>query len=234
MQALVPPALSGPLGRLVARASRGWTLARRDAMRRLGPPARRVFDVVFSAAALAVAAPIVAVAAAAVKLTSPGPVLLRQVRVGKDGEPFVLFKLRSMYIDAEKRRAELEHLNESRGGVTFKIKRDPRITPVGRILRRLSIDELPQLYNVLRGDMSVFGPRPPLGEEVARYDARARRRLEIKPGLTAIWQISGRSDLSFEEQVALDLAFIDRTTPAGEARILIRTIPAVLSGRGAY
>jgi lipopolysaccharide/colanic/teichoic acid biosynthesis glycosyltransferase len=154
--------------------------------------------------------------------------------VGTSGATFVCYKLRTMYVDAEARRAALEARNESAGGVTFKIRHDPRVTPVGRILRKLSIDELPQLWNVVNGTMSVFGPRPPLPREVELYDAVARRRLEIKPGLTAPWQVSGRSELSFEQQIALDLAFIDLAGPRDELDVLLRTVPAVLTGRGAY
>jgi lipopolysaccharide/colanic/teichoic acid biosynthesis glycosyltransferase len=190
--------------------------------------------VVLAGSGLVATAPLLAAAAVVVKLTSPGPVFFRQVRVGEKGVPVTLYKIRTMYVDADQRLAALQHLNESEGGVTFKIRRDPRITPAGRILRKLSIDELPQLWNVLNGTMTTFGPRPPLPKEVAKYGPLERRRLEVKPGLTCLWQVSGRSDLSFEQQVALDIEFIDTSTPRDEAAILAKTLPAVITGKGAY
>jgi lipopolysaccharide/colanic/teichoic acid biosynthesis glycosyltransferase len=219
---------------LTGRAARYRAGLTRTLARFLGPVLRRTLDIALGAGALAAASPILAVAAAAVKLTSPGPILIRQLRGGVGGRPFVMYKLRSMYIDAESRKKELEALYESKGGVTFKIREDPRITPVGRVIRRFSIDELPQLWNVVNGTMTILGPRPHPLPEVAKYDVRARRRLERKPGLTGLWQVSGRSDLSFEELVELDLRFIDTLTPLDEARIITRTVPAVISGKGAY
>jgi lipopolysaccharide/colanic/teichoic acid biosynthesis glycosyltransferase/anti-sigma regulatory factor (Ser/Thr protein kinase) len=230
----LPPALAGPVARTVARVERVVTRTRCDGARALGPVVRRALDVAFGASALVAVAPLLVAAATVVKLTSSGPAFIRQTRVGRGGRLFTLYKLRSMYADAESRRAELEKFNESRGGVTFKIRADPRVTPVGRVLRRLSVDELPQLWNVVNGTMSILGPRPPLASEVAKYGPQARRRLERKPGLTALWQVSGRADLSFSEQVALDLRFIDTLSPLDEALVVARTVPAVLTGRGAY
>jgi lipopolysaccharide/colanic/teichoic acid biosynthesis glycosyltransferase len=230
----LPPALLGRMARLRAGASRACKLARLQAGSVAGVLARRGIDVAVGGTGLLLASPVLVAAAVAVKLTSPGPALFRQVRVGQHGRPMVLFKMRTMYLDAEQRLAELVSRNESQGGVTFKIRRDPRVTPVGRLLRKYSIDELPQLWNLVQGSMTLFGPRPPVPREVALYGAHERRRLEVKPGLTCLWQVSGRSDLSFERQVALDLEYIDNATVRDEARILARTVPAVLSGKGAY
>jgi exopolysaccharide biosynthesis polyprenyl glycosylphosphotransferase len=168
-----------------------------------------------------------------VRVTSRGPVLFRQVRVGRDGREFRIFKFRSMYVDAEARLAELRHLNEH-DGVLFKIRDDPRVTPVGRWLRRFSLDELPQLLNVLAGRMSLVGPRPPLPVEVAAYAADARRRLAVKPGMTGLWQVSGRSDLSWEEAVRLDLRYVENWSLSLDLVILLRTMTAVLRSSGAY
>jgi exopolysaccharide biosynthesis polyprenyl glycosylphosphotransferase len=191
------------------------------------------FDRVVGSTLLAVAAPLLFVIAAAVKATSPGPVLFRQIRIGVDGREFTMLKFRSMVIDAEQRRSEL--LDDSEGnGVLFKMKRDPRVTRVGGWLRRLSLDELPQLINVVRGDMSLVGPRPPLPEEVAVYTDDATRRLRVRPGLTGLWQVSGRSDLSWEESLRLDLRYVDNWSLALDLSILWRTGKAVLRGSGAY
>lgn len=189
----------------------------------------RCLGVVLGLMALLVLLP----ATVAVKVTSPGPTLFRQQRAGEDGVPFTMVKLRTMYIDAEERLVELMDQNDG-NSVLFKMRRDPRVTPVGRILRRLSIDELPQLWNVIRGDMSLVGPRPPLPQEVAEYDDRAYHRLSAKPGLTGLWQVSGRSDLDWEETVRLDLRYVDNRSAPGDLRILVRTAGAVLGGRGAY
>jgi lipopolysaccharide/colanic/teichoic acid biosynthesis glycosyltransferase len=230
----LPPAVGGALPRAGAHASRFVTRLRGFAARVVGPAVRRSVDVALAASGLAVAGPVLAAAAAAIRITSPGPIFYKQVRVGQHGKPLPIYKLRTMYVDADKRLAALQHLNESAGGVTFKIKKDPRITPVGRILRKFSIDELPQLWNVLDGSMTTFGPRPPVPREVALYGARERRRLEVKPGLTCLWQVSGRSDLSFEQQVALDIEYIDTSTVSDEIKIFAATIPAVVTGKGAY
>jgi lipopolysaccharide/colanic/teichoic acid biosynthesis glycosyltransferase len=230
----VPPAVRSSRSRFRARLARAWTTAGLKSKRVAGPALHRGFDAFLAGAGLLAATPVIACAACAVKVTSPGPVFFKQVRVGEKGQPLTIYKLRTMYVDAEKRLADVKHLNESQGGVTFKIRRDPRITPVGRVLRKLSIDELPQLWNVLNGTMTTFGPRPPLPKEVALYGPLERRRLEVKPGLTCLWQVSGRSDLSFEQQVALDIEFIDTSTVKDEIEIFARTIPAVVTGKGAY
>ncbi|HLU29294.1 MAG TPA: sugar transferase, partial [Glycomyces sp.] len=168
-----------------------------------------------------------------VRCTSPGPALFRQERIGKDGQPFTIWKFRTMYVDAERRLAHLSHRNES-DGVLFKMKEDPRVTAVGKYLRRFSIDEFPQLVNVLRGDMSLVGPRPPLATEVAAYEADMRRRLAVKPGMTGLWQVSGRSDLPWEEAVRLDLRYVEHWTLSLDFVILLRTVTAILRPRGAY
>jgi exopolysaccharide biosynthesis polyprenyl glycosylphosphotransferase len=180
------------------------------------------------------AAPAMLGIAMLVRATSPGPALFRQRRVGRDGKEFTCLKFRTMTADAEARRAELIHLNERHDGLLFKIRRDPRITRVGGFLRRYSLDELPQLLNVVAGDMSLVGPRPPLPQEAASYDKMVRRRLLVKPGLTGLWQVSGRSELSWAESVRLDLSYVDNWSPALDARILWRTAAAVIRGTGAY
>ncbi len=195
---------------------------------------KRALDVMGSLALLVGLLPVFVAVAIAVRIDSPGPALFRQVRVGRRGRVFDCFKFRSMYVDAEARKAALLASNEMEGGVTFKMKRDPRITRVGRVIRKLSLDELPQLWNVLRGEMSLVGPRPPVPSEVAQYGPEERRRLEVKPGLTCLWQIQGRSDIPFDQQVKLDVAYIESQSFLGDLRILIATIPAVLLGRGAY
>ena len=174
-----------------------------------------------------------AVAALFIKLTSRGPVLFRQTRCGLNGRPFTLLKLRTMVEGAEELLDEVAHLNEHEGPV-FKASNDPRLTGVGRLIRRFSFDEFPQLWNVLRGEMSLVGPRPPLPNEVARYERWQRRRLSMKPGVTGLWQVSGRNDIrNFEEWINLDLAYIDNWSLSLDAKILLRTIPTVLTGRGA-
>jgi exopolysaccharide biosynthesis polyprenyl glycosylphosphotransferase len=169
----------------------------------------------------------------AIRLETPGPVFYRQQRVGKQGKPFWMVKFRSMVVDAEDRQAALEQMNEASGPI-FKIRNDPRITRVGRIIRRLSLDELPQLWNIFRGDMSFVGPRPPLPQEVAEYEPWQMRRLEVIGGLTGLWQISGRSDLTFDEGCLLDIYYIENWSLALDFRLIIQTIPYLLSGRGAY
>ena len=177
--------------------------------------------------------PLLLAVALCVRVTSRGPVLFRQVRVGRDGSEFRIFKFRSMYVDAEARLAELRHLNEH-DGVLFKMRDDPRVTPVGRWLRRLSLDELPQLLNVIAGQMSLVGPRPPLPSEVAVYADDVRRRLAVKPGMTGLWQVSGRSDLSWEETVRLDLRYVENWSLSLDLVILLRTMTAVVRSSGAY
>jgi exopolysaccharide biosynthesis polyprenyl glycosylphosphotransferase len=170
----------------------------------------------------------------AVRLTSKGPALFKQVRIGQGGKEFTLWKFRSMYVDAESRRAELVDRNERAEGLLFKIKDDPRVTPVGRWLRKFSLDELPQLVNVLQGKMSLVGPRPPLPEEVLLYEDDVRRRLLVKPGLTGLWQISGRSDLNWDESVRLDLRYVENWSFTLDLMILWKTVSTVVRGRGAY
>jgi exopolysaccharide biosynthesis polyprenyl glycosylphosphotransferase len=194
--------------------------------------AKRAIDFAFSLVFSVVTAPIQALAAVLIKISSPGPVFFRQVRCGLNGRHFTLLKFRTMDLGAQERLHEVSHLNEMSGPV-FKVSRDPRLTPVGRLLRRLSIDELPQLWNVILGDMSLVGPRPPLPEEVARYEPWQRRRLSMKPGITCLWQVSGRSNLDFDRWMALDLKYIDTWSPMLDLKILLKTVPAVLSGRGA-
>ncbi|MGW6564855.1 sugar transferase [Streptomyces sp. NPDC054975] len=194
---------------------------------------KRVLDVVLALLALILLSPILLVAACAVKLSSPGPVSYPQERVGRDGKHFRMFKFRSMCVDAERQRSAYLDLNESTGPL-FKIRRDPRITPVGRVLRKWSIDELPQLLNVIHGEMSLVGPRPPLPEECAHYGPREWQRLLVKPGITCIWQVSGRSDVEFAEQVRMDLDYIDNWNLLLDLTLLVRTVPAVLQHRGAY
>jgi lipopolysaccharide/colanic/teichoic acid biosynthesis glycosyltransferase len=170
--------------------------------------------------------------AGAIRLSSQGGVLFRQTRCGLYGRRFTLYKFRTMVEGAEDRLAELQHLNEMDGPV-FKSRRDPRVTRLGRLLRKFSLDELPQLWNVLRGDMSLVGPRPPIPEEVARYERWQRRRLSMKPGLTCLWQVNGRNELDFRSWIDLDLQYIDSWSLGLDLRILLKTIPVVLSGRGA-
>lgn len=193
---------------------------------------RRTMDIVIACLAGIPALIVVGISALLIKLTSAGPVFFKQERCGLHGRLFTMYKLRSMVDNAEQARYELETLNEMDGPV-FKSSRDPRITPVGRFLRRFSIDEFPQLYNVLRGDMSLVGPRPPLPAEVARYERWQRRRLSMKPGLTCLWQISGRNEVSFQDWMKLDLTYIDNWSLLLDLKILLKTVPVVLLGRGA-
>jgi len=179
--------------------------------------------------------PVLLAVALAVRLESRGPALFRQTRVGRCSEPFTVYKFRSMYTDAEARLAGLQHLNESdASGVLFKMKDDPRITRVGKFIRRYSLDELPQLLNVLIGNMAVVGPRPPLPREVDLYGHVVRRRLLVKPGITGLWQVSGRSDLSWEDSVRLDLYYVENWSLALDLQIILKTILAVARGSGAY
>jgi exopolysaccharide biosynthesis polyprenyl glycosylphosphotransferase len=195
---------------------------------------KNVFDRSSALAALLLLAPLLAGVAIMIRLTSRGPALFRQTRVGSQGKPFTIYKFRSMYADAEARLDSLEGLNERRDGLLFKIKNDPRITPIGRILRRYSIDELPQLINVLKGDMSLVGPRPPLPVEVAQYSDDVRRRLLVRPGVTGLWQVSGRSDLEWVESVRLDLRYVENWSLIYDFEILWKTFYAVIRGAGAY
>lgn len=204
--------------------------------RRSGPAwaVKGLADRVVALLAITLLAPLMFAIALLVRLTTPGPALFRQTRVGLDGRAFTFLKFRTMHVGAESRRAELTRHNINDDGLLFKVRDDPRITRVGAALRRWSLDELPQLLNIVAGDMSLVGPRPPLPEEVARYPADVRRRLAVKPGLTGLWQISGRSDLSWEDAVRLDLQYVDNWSLALDAAVLCRTIPAVLHRTGAY
>ena len=195
---------------------------------------KRVMDVTAASAALVFLAPLLALLAMAIRLSSEGPVIFRQTRVGLQGRTFTMFKFRSMVVDAEARLAELQSERDAGNDVLFKIKDDPRVTPVGRIMRRFSLDELPQFVNVLIGDMSLIGPRPPLPAEVELYEDRVNRRLLIKPGITGLWQVSGRSNLSWEDSVKLDLSYVENWSVTGDLLILLKTIRAVFRSEGAY
>jgi exopolysaccharide biosynthesis polyprenyl glycosylphosphotransferase len=195
--------------------------------------AKAAFDRIGALLALVLLSPLLIGLALAVRLTSRGPVLFRQTRVGRHGKTFVMHKFRSMYVDAEARLTELREQNES-DGLLFKMKDDPRVTPVGRWMRRLSLDELPQLIDVLVGRMSLVGPRPPLPSEVAQYPLDVRRRLIVKPGITGLWQVSGRSDLSWDESVRLDLYYVENWSLPLDLTILTKTVLAVVRGSGAY
>lgn len=195
---------------------------------------KRLIDVAAAALLLTLFSPLYAGVALAIRLDSPGPIFFKQIRVGRWGTLFPMWKFRSMYIDAEERKRALMQENEMAGGVIFKMKRDPRITRVGRFIRKASIDELPQLWNVLVGDMSLVGPRPPLPVEVNQYSLSDRRRLDVVPGITCIWQVSGRSDIPFDQQVQLDVQYIESHSIWLDIKLLLLTVPAVLLGRGAY
>jgi exopolysaccharide biosynthesis polyprenyl glycosylphosphotransferase len=203
----------------------------------LAGPARvfkDVFDRTVALILILILSPLLLALAVLVRSTSPGPALFRQKRVGLNGTQFTCLKFRTMVVNAEQLRAQLEHLNEKRDGLLFKIRDDPRLTRVGAVLRRYSLDELPQLFNVLGGSMSLVGPRPPLPAEVARYNDEVWRRLYVKPGLTGLWQVSGRSSLSWAESVRLDLTYVENWSPALDASILVRTASAVVRGTGAF
>lgn len=218
--------LRAPGNRLIALLQRGLIAAL--------PLCKRALDITGATLGLFLLTPLAPLAALVIRLDSPGAVLFSQTRIGQHGKRFKCWKLRSMHVDAEERKRELEEQNEMEGGVIFKMKRDPRITRVGRFIRKASIDELPQLWNVLQGDMSLVGPRPAVPSEVARYSPYERCRLSVKPGITCLWQVSGRSDLPFSKQVQLDVTYARRPSLLRDIRILVLTIPAVLFGRGAY
>lgn len=193
---------------------------------------KRIFDILISFIAIIIFLPVFIAAIIGVKLSSKGPIFFRQIRCGLNGRKFSLYKFRSMYVGADMRKKELERQNEMQGPV-FKMKRDPRVTRFGRFMRRFSIDELPQLFNVLKGDMSLVGPRPPLPDEVEMYETWHRRRLSMKPGLTCIWQVSGRNKIDFETWMELDLEYIDSFSLWSDFKILVRTVFVVLTGYGA-
>lgn len=194
---------------------------------------KRLLDLCAGAIACLLLLPVFVICAIAIKLDSRGPVFYRSMRVGRGGKTFWFYKLRSMVADAEKQFEEVAHLNEVSGPV-FKVARDPRITRVGLLLRRSSLDELPQLFHVLSGEMSLVGPRPPIPHEVAHYEPWQLHRLSIRPGITCLWQVSGRSHLSFDEWMRLDMEYIKKRSFGMDLKILLRTIPAVLSAKGAY
>lgn len=195
---------------------------------------KRIADFIAATALLIVLSPLLLFIAVMVKITSPGPMIFSQARVGRFGRHFRFYKFRSMYVDAERRKAELMAQNESSDGVIFKMKNDPRITPFGRFIRKTSLDELPQLVNVILGDMSLVGPRPPVPSEVKEYTLEDRKRLNVIPGITCIWQISGRSEIPFSQQVMLDKNYIASRSVWVDIWILLKTIPAILIGKGAY
>ncbi|NMA46097.1 MAG: sugar transferase [Lentisphaerae bacterium] len=195
---------------------------------------KRFLDIVGSLFMLLILLPLLLVVAILIKLEDGGSIIYRQVRVGKDGRHFQFYKFRSMYEDADRVREALAEQNQSADGVIFKMKRDPRVTRMGRFIRRFSIDELPQLFNVLAGDMSLVGPRPPLPDEVMQYTLEDRKRLHVMPGITCIWQVSGRSDIPFKQQVQLDKEYIHSQSLRKDLWILLKTIPAVIFGKGAY
>ena len=194
---------------------------------------KRTLDIILGALALLMLSPLFLLIAICIKIEDRGPIFFSQTRVGKYGRHFRMFKFRSMCVDAEQRLKDLLERNQHLEGVTFKLKDDPRITRVGRILRKLSFDELPQFYNVLRGDMTLVGPRPPVPREVERYTVSDHRRLAVEPGITCIWQISGRSEIDFSGQVKLDVEYIESQSVWLDLKILAKTIPAVCSAKGA-
>jgi len=203
-------------------------------VRRAQPIGKRAGDLFVSSLMLLMLSPIFLLIAALIKATDRGPVLFWQDRVGKFGKTFSFPKFRSMVMNAEALQRELDAHNQHGAGVTFKMKRDPRITWIGRMIRRASIDEMPQLWCVFKGEMSLVGPRPPLPREVARYTLSDRRRLEAIPGLTCFWQVQGRSEIPFPRQVELDVDYIENQSMALDIKLLVQTVPAVVGGRGAY
>lgn len=196
--------------------------------------AKRALDIVVSALALLLLAPLMAIIALLIRLESPGPVLFRQIRLGRYGRPFIMYKFRSMRCNAQELQPLLMHMNEKRGGA-FKIRHDPRMTRIGRFLRKYSLDELPQLFNVLKGDLSLVGPRAMAPYDVNRFDdVSYYRRFAVPQGCTGLWQVSGRSNLSFEEWMRLDLYYVENISFWLDIKILLKTIPAILRGDGAY
>ena len=232
----VSPALLDVAGpRTTIRPTAGLTLLHVDHPQLTGIRLviKDLFDRCAAAAALVMLAPVMALLAISIRLHDGGPALFTQVRIGKDGREFLIYKFRTMVVDAEKQQAELLTINDS-DGVLFKLRKDPRVTAVGAYLRRWSMDELPQLFNVFLGDMSLVGPRPAVPDEVAKYAEHVRRRLVVKPGLTGLWQVNGRSDLSWDESVRLDLRYAENWSFALDLQILWKTISALVKGAGAY
>jgi len=195
--------------------------------------AKRIFDLIVGPLILVLLVPVVPLIALIIRLDSSGPVFYRQDRIGEGGRPFKFYKFRSMYVESDRRQKELERHNEQDGPV-FKMRLDPRVTSVGRFLRRSSMDEVPQVLNVLKGDMSIVGPRPPLPTEVSRYLPGHHRRLDVKPGITCLWQISGRSQIGFDEWMRLDMEYLRTRSLRTDFLIFVKTIPAVMARRGAY
>jgi len=195
---------------------------------------KRLLDVIVAFTAMVLLLPVFFGAITTIKLTSPGSAFFKQTRVGKNGKPFQLWKFRSMYLDAEQRKQDLMALNDLENNLLFKMKNDPRITPIGQFIRKYSIDELPQLINVLKGDMTLVGPRPAVPGEVSKYTEYQSQRLMAVPGITCIWQVTGRSNIPFEQQVELDLQYIKQSSLLLDIKLLLLTIPAVLTARGAY
>ncbi len=195
---------------------------------------KRLFDIVVSATALLLLIPLFMIVALLIRLDSKGPIFFSQTRIGKQGQKFRFWKFRSMVPDAEEHKDELKKLNKMSCDILFKMEHDPRVTRVGDFLRKSSIDELPQLWNILKGEMSFVGPRPALPDEVAKYTPYQRRRLEVTQGLTCIWQISGRSKIPFEQQIEMDLEYIANQSFSYDMVILLKTIPALLKGEGAF
>ena len=194
---------------------------------------KRAFDLIVGSGILLLLLPVIPLVALMIRFDSEGPVFYRQQRIGMGGRPFRFYKFRSMRADSDRLRADLEARNELSGPV-FKIKNDPRVTAVGQFLRRSSLDEIPQIFNVLKGDMSIVGPRPALPGEVARYEAWHRRRLDVKPGITCLWQVAGRSHVDFDEWMRLDIEYMSRRSLRTDVAIFLKTIPAVIARRGAY
>jgi exopolysaccharide biosynthesis polyprenyl glycosylphosphotransferase len=237
VQMVVVPSLSDiSAGRMAMRPVGGLPLVHVEQPQSLAAARglKRAFDLLGAGLLLLLAAPVMVLVGLAIRVEDHGPILFRQTRVGRDGQLFHCLKFRSMCTDAEARLATLSHLNVNADGVLFKVRKDPRITHVGRLIRRFSLDELPQLINVVKGEMSLVGPRPALPDEVRRYPADAQRRLHVRPGLTGLWQVSGRSDLSWDDAVRLDLYYVDNWSILQDLTIVIRTIHAVFAARGAY
>jgi len=232
----VAPALLDVAGpRTTIRPIAGLTLLHVDHPQLSGPRQvlKDLFDRSAAAVALVLMTPLMVAIAIAIKLSDSGPALFTQTRIGKDGQPFKIYKFRTMVVDAEKRLAELLEKNEN-DGAKFKIRRDPRVTEIGGQLRKWSLDELPQLFNILLGEMSLVGPRPALPDETAQYAAHVRRRLAVRPGLTGLWQVSGRSDLTWDESVRLDIRYVENWSFALDLQILWKTISTIFKGSGAY
>jgi exopolysaccharide biosynthesis polyprenyl glycosylphosphotransferase len=230
-----PGVMDVAISRLVMRPVAGLPLLHIEKPQYLGAKRfqKRAFDFCFALAAVTLVLPVLLCAAIAIKMNSRGPLFYSSERIGMDGTPFPMLKLRTMVADADKQLESLLANNEG-NGLLFKIRDDPRITTVGRILRRFSIDELPQFINVLRREMSVVGPRPPLRREVEAYDCDLQRRLLVKPGVTGLWQVSGRSDLPWDDAIRLDLSYVDNWSMSGDLVIIAKTLRAVLQRKGAY